>query len=172
MSMGIWRTHKPQTAPVSMALPFFSAHLPLWVKYNGCPLTLWRPYLKMKACVWQTDHNICKHSLSAYRVHGQGWVGEAAKGRRRWVRWGQQCFSQLPLLMGKNDQEKWDHNGARRNSPQALEHRTVILAKRGFRCSLYNKGETTKDGGEKGQKMINYTTPAPSTMGWDALQCV
>lgn len=126
--------------------------------------------MKIKACVWQTDHNICKHSLSAYRVHGQGWVGEAAKGRRRWVWWGRQCFSQLPLLMGTNDQAKWDHNGAHRNSTQALEHRTVILAKRGFRCNLTK--EKLWMMGEEERKVRRWQiTQCLLLQRWDEMHC-
>lgn len=40
---GTWKIHKPQTAPVTVALPFFAALLSLQVNQSGSPLTRSRP---------------------------------------------------------------------------------------------------------------------------------
>lgn len=97
---------------------------------------------------------------------------------------GAGCGSQLPLLEGKNDLGKWDHNGAHRNSRlgtkymelsfcASWERIQVQFMQRRRNCMTHG-GRWTRKGrwADEKDKLTLSTMPVPSTMGWDALDCV
>lgn len=116
----------------SPCLCLFSTLLFLQVNQSGSPLTHWRPYINwwsVRAWFYATD-----------------WPQQLQTKpqclQSSWVRLGNRGGNRKREEEEKNDQGKWDHNGAHRNSGLKTWNCHSAGPGRGFRCCLCNEGET------------------------------